>query len=71
MIGSSKLNEIINNTKSSSDERGINFEEGVSTFTSVTPKFVRSTTEDTKMKSIIAIYKDKFFLHPGLPPLVR
>lgn len=48
MIGSQKLNEIISNSKSFGDKRGIVFEEWVSTSTSVAPLFFKSKLQNPR-----------------------
>lgn len=55
MTSSHKLNEIINNTKSFGDKREIGYKEEVFTSDGVVPKFIKSTTQESKLKSIIAI----------------
>lgn len=44
MIGSQKLNEIINSTNYFGNKRGIGYEEEVSTSTGVAPNFFKSIT---------------------------
>lgn len=57
MTGSQKLNEIISSTKSFGDKWGIHYEEGVFTSSRVVPKFVKSTTQESKLKFVIATPK--------------
>lgn len=59
MSNSQKINEIINITKSFSDKHGIVIDEGVSTSTMATPKFVKVTTQKPNMKSVVVTPKCK------------
>lgn len=61
MFGSQNLYEIISGTKYFDDKWGIGFEEGVSTSIGATSKFVRSTTQELKLKLVFATPKGKLF----------
>lgn len=54
IIGSLKVNEIINDTKSFGDKQGIRHDERVSTSIMVAPKFANSTTQEPKVKLVIS-----------------
>lgn len=69
MLGTHKLDEILNNTKSTRDKRGFRYKDGLSILIGVVPKFIKLSATDhrTKLVTTAPKYKSVVTSHPTFP----